>query len=358
MMRNFILICGFCLLIFSCNDRSSESNDPIVSYVGDEGMKIAKFKILTLNTWHWESVSYPYLFWENRLDNLAREVIPIERPAIIALQDFSIYYDGGLLCSYYYPIIKQQYLNKLLDSIKLYTGMNYLVATALCEIRSGDWDVCHRREGQALIYDPDQVNFIAYDIDKGDAVCDDWYQRGSTEAFNDCINFSFGHSDYFYPLQRGIFEFPKGSHYYVNVYNIHGWNEPEDRAYDQLVKSYNHILRRQKYFKAEQLPNMPAGPRYRLSPIFLGDFNRLNNYPPGYDTFDDYCRRASEEPPIPDIDKVFVGKVEKWEEDWGYLRAVKPADPTHPWDSCRCYCGNYSDHCVYVQEIEVGYLAE
>jgi len=180
--------------------------------VGNEdNMETAYFKVVTYNSWQWED------HWSTRLYNFAKDVVAVDRPAIIGMQEISLRTQNcGSSCWNKCPDIdRQQYLKTLLDYIYEFTGVHYEVASSLRTNHSMPFGICPWTEtwhGEGTLYDPNQVTLIPYDVDKGVDTCGNWAQNGGKrEEFNDCVLMNFSHSDYFTALVRNIFKFPIGS---------------------------------------------------------------------------------------------------------------------------------------------------
>ncbi len=275
--------------------------------------------------------------WRVRLDNFARDIVAVYRPAIIAVQE--VYHDSEgcweAVCTNCEDISRGTWLRQLLQSIQQHLwpqGGRYHIATTL---KSHVGAVCfgNEWEGNAIIYDSEQVLFIpSYPLEPGDLPygCYEWswgleeyYEFGHYD-YSDCLTKSGNSRNA--DVSRAIFEFPRGSGYFFSLYNTHPPNPCG------LGRSMDWIKDRQRTFRGDLLTYLDATPtQERLNgiypPVFAGDMNtQLSDCFGGCDAVSTYLENYFVDAPQSDcgwFDKVLVGIPEAWEYD-SLLDVVQP----------------------------------
>lgn len=268
--------------------------------------------------------------WRERLDNFARDVVAVYRPAIIAVQE--VYHDSDgcneALCSNCEDIDRGTWLRQLMQSIKQHLwpeGGRYQLAIT---VKSHVGQVCFGNDwqGEAIIYDPQQVLFIpSYPLETDDLPygCYEWswgleeyYEFGHYD-YSDCLTKSGNSRNA--DLSRAIFEFPRGSGYFFSLYNTHPPNPCG------LDRSINWIKDRQRTFRGNLLTYLAVTPTHEklngiYPPVFAGDMN-TQLFSGCFDTCEDvspYLENYFVDAPQSEchwLDKVLVGIPEAWEHD-------------------------------------------
>jgi len=293
--------------------------------------------------------------WRGRFDNFVRHIVVRYQPAIIAVQEVMLDIEGLDGCE---DMSKGEYLHYLVDGINQAIGRSglecgkYHLATA---VRSGFWPwnvtfPCDRWQGEAIIYDSQQVRLI-YPQPRSGAPefrgCTEWSegQEDLYEFFvprdlhNDCMtNHGWGEDGDNALVSRAVFEFPLHSNRYFSFYNVQHAIPP--CAIPATITDY--ILDRQNTFREDLAGYLLDEVRARrpfsiYPPIYAGD---MNTREPGDQTgweWMDRCNLPAEQrqlvqdsffdaPSPGPIDKVWVGTTDFWNHEVGW-KIMQP--PSH-----------------------------
>ncbi len=259
------------------------------TYLGEckeecNALELLGTKIISYNMYYYKD--HNGISWKDRQTNFATHLVSKHRPAVIALQEVFLNSHGcNWPCANCENMKLGAYTRHLLDRInnRIDTSEGkYFIAT---QTDSNHAKVCTADEwiGDAIIYDSAQVNLIpTYGTENAceewKAFSEDYYEydyynysdclKWTDEYKNDCVygNIEAGQAE----IIRAIFEYPKGSDKYFNMYSVH--SEPK-----HFYRELKYITDRQNTFREDII-------RYlRTKDIFLGrsrDNYRANIYPP------------------------------------------------------------------------------
>ncbi|HUU03604.1 MAG TPA: hypothetical protein VM425_19365 [Myxococcota bacterium] len=366
-----------------------------------------------LECWSWCATECPdwcadlYLItWSERLDNFVRDIVVPYKPAIIAVQEVMLDTEGA--CEFN----KGEYLHHLVDKINQELGRSsldcgkYYLATSL-KSNYALWGelFCDRWEGEAIIYDSQQVRFV-YPHPRPGAQesygCKEWYegQQDLYESlpyggfYNDCMTRHGLGGDYEDGdnalVSRAVFEFPLHSNRYFSFYNVH---HPSNRPCAIPLTISDYVMDRQNTFRDDLASYLLDDARAKkpfsiYPPIFAGDMNNRKSTDITGEEWMDRCNFSETEktaarnllalftdaPSLGTIDKIWLGKPTLWNDEYKTRLLIPPnfSPPENPEmsdEECRmgkyppfsCYSngyiviGNdniYSDHSPSMVEVE------
>lgn len=229
--------------------------------------------------------------WKMRIDNFVTVIVVPYRPGIIAIQEVYQWCKRCVkpACKNCENMDKGTYLkyilNRINEAIDTRNG-RYYIATNVKSGHAiiGGWtcfSVAEEWEGEAIIYDSKQVNFIpAWPIHGSNHPgCSQWhtnlhaYYEFRPEKLweNDCLTQKDEHKAL---VSRVIFEFPKGSRHFVNFYNTHLSKHP-----CEIPETIEFIKDRQDSFRTDLNTYLlymgyNIGSNVKIyPPIFAGDMN-------------------------------------------------------------------------------------
>ena len=291
--------------------------------------------------------------WHGRIDALANYIAWYE-PAVVALQE--VYLDDNCWCGGCPGIDKQEYLGELLDEIETRyvaygkSPVRYGVANSARTNVSDHGAFCwaiglpywfQKWQGNAVLFNPDLVDFIANDKIQPEG-CDTWNQDGGNlEGPCDCKRL-YGSSGGHHPRgTRSVFAYPKASRNFFNFYNVHISTQVPHKEI-QTQETVDWVIDRHLDWvgSAEYVPSwiLGSGDRRVYPPILAGDFNHESNQL-FVDYFEDLLGGY--------IDKILVGL---WEgQEFEVAASLTPIDAI-PSQSL------YEGHRIMVVEIEAEYL--